>query len=63
MWCLAATVDAPAAAVGDAGELLDVDMNQLTWPIALIAADWLSCGAVTGIESAESFGDQNGLNG
>jgi len=46
-WRFAAAVNSPAAAVGDAGELLDVDMDQLAWPITLMAADWFSCCAVT----------------
>jgi len=40
-------VDPPAAAFGDASELLDIDMDQLTRMIALIAADWFSCCSVT----------------
>ena len=55
-------MDAPAASVRNASELLDVDVDQLAWPIALIAADWFSGCAVTGVEPAESFGDQNGLD-
>ena len=31
--------DAPAAAVGDVAELLDVDVDQLAGPVALVAAD------------------------
>jgi hypothetical protein len=32
-------VDAPSAAVGDVAELLDVDVDQLAGPLALVAAD------------------------
>jgi hypothetical protein len=40
-------VDAPAAAIRDAGHLVDIDMDQLTGSIALIAADRLSGCSVT----------------
>ena len=36
---VAPTVSAPAATVGDASDLLGVDMDQLVGPVALIAHD------------------------
>jgi hypothetical protein len=38
-------------------------MDQLTGPAALVAADWLSRGAVAGVKSADPFGDQKLLHG
>ena len=64
MWGVASAVDAPATAVRDAGELLHIDMHQLTGPIPLITDRWcLIGGTVTAIETAESFSDQDLLDG
>ena len=44
----------PAAAVRDAGELLDVNMDQFAWPVTDIAADGFGAGSVAFVESAET---------
>ena len=62
-WCLSADMDAPAAASWDAGDLLDVDVDQLTWLIPLVATRRLDRGGpVSGIESAESLSAQDRLH-
>jgi hypothetical protein len=49
-------VDPPAAAGGDAGDLLDVDVDQLAGPFALIATHRFDVGgAIAVIEPAEPF--------
>src|SRR3954462_9559979 len=61
--CLAATVNAPAATGRDARDLLDIDMDQLTGPLALIAARPLPRrGPVTAIEPAKAFTVQDRLH-
>ena len=61
---VASAVDPPAAAVGDAGELLDVDMDQLAGPVALVAAHRFAVGGpVAPIEAAEPGGAQDRLHG
>jgi hypothetical protein len=60
---LTASVDAPAASVGDAGEFLDVDVDQLSGPIALISDERICCCSVAGVEPADPFGDQDSLDG
>jgi hypothetical protein len=49
---VAATADPTAATVGDAGDLLDVDMDQLAGPVALIAAHGHGRGSVPAVEPA-----------
>ena len=55
---VAPTVSAPAATVGDASDLLGVDMDQLVGPVALIAHDGFFGGPVTRIEAPGTFGVQ-----
>jgi hypothetical protein len=54
---------APAAAVGNLAELLDVDMDQIARPFVLVATDRLSGGAVEVAESVESAADQDRVHG
>jgi hypothetical protein len=61
--CLAAAVDPPSAAGRDAGDLLDVNVDQLAGPVALRAANRFDVGsAITGIEPAETLTAQDGLH-
>ena len=62
MSVVAASVDPLAASVGDPGQLLDVDVHQLTGTIALIATRRLSGGSVTTVETGESLGAQHRLH-
>ncbi len=48
-------LDRGSATVGDAGELLHIDMHQLTGPITLITDHRCGGGAVTGVEPTLSF--------
>ena len=59
---VAAAVDPPAAAVGDRGDLLDVDVDQLAWPFALIAPTGSVGGPVTAVESAAPCGVEDRLH-
>ena len=53
----------PAAAVGDRGELLHIDVDQLTGPLALVAAH-RSCGcAVTSVKASEASLAKDVLHG
>lgn len=62
-WCLATSVDAPAATGGNAGDLLHVDVGQLTRPAALITRRWLrGGGAVASVETAATMAMQDGLD-
>ena len=60
--CLASAVDPPAAAVRDADELLDVDMDQLTRLFTLIATDrFLGC-TIARVEPAETLSNEDPLH-
>ncbi len=53
----------PAAAVGDPGDLLDVDMDQLAGTVALVAAHWFgSVARSPSIEPAEALGVEDRLH-
>jgi len=57
------SVDPPAAPVGDAGELLDVDVGQLAGPFALVSARRLSVRrSVTAVKAAEIVSMQDRLH-
>ena len=59
----AATVEPPAAAVGDPTDLLHIDVDELTRPVALIAADRFDVGGpVSAIEPAAARGVQDPLH-
>jgi hypothetical protein len=61
--CVAAAVDLPAATVGDPSDLLDVDVDELARPVALIAHRWLGVlGPVASAESGESVGSEDLLH-
>ena len=57
----AATVDSPAAAVGDPTNLFDVDVDQLAGPVALIPNDRLDSSVAT-IETTATIGIQDVLH-
>jgi hypothetical protein len=57
-------MNAPAAAVGDPGELLDVDVHELAGPVSLVSADRFAIGrAVSGLEPGHPFRAQDVLHG
>ena len=56
------SVKAPAAALGDGGQLLDVDEDELARALALVAADGRAR-PVTAIEPADALGGQDRLHG
>lgn len=60
----ASAVHAPPAAVADRGQLLGVDMHQLTGPFALVALRWnLRCGGPgASVEAAEAGGPEDRLD-
>src|SRR4051794_24926670 len=59
----ASSVEAPAAAVGDATDLLDVDVDQFAWPVALVTDHRLGgAGAVTAVEAATAGRVQDALH-
>ena len=58
-----AAQDLVSAAVGDAAEFLDVDVDQFTGPVAFVAADELSGGAVQEGESVQAVPDQDAVDG
>jgi hypothetical protein len=61
---VAAAVDPPAATVGDAGELLDIDVDELAGPFPLITTSPLGVGRpVTAIQPGESGLAQDRLHG
>ena len=65
--CVLAVVAASAGAlpstVGDPGDLLHLDMDELTRPVTLEATNWRSAGgAVTSIQPGQSFGTQDLLH-
>jgi hypothetical protein len=58
-----AAMNPPAAAVGYAGDLLHVDVDQLFGPITLVAAHRFDAGgSVTAVESGESFAVEDALH-
>jgi hypothetical protein len=62
--CPASAVDPPAAPVRDAGEFLDIDMDQLAGPVPLVSAHRLPVGGtVAPIEPAEPGPTQDRLHG
>ncbi len=52
---------APAAAVRDPGQLLDVDMDQFTGPVTLVSLDGFFDRTVTGVETTDTGLVQNSL--
>jgi hypothetical protein len=50
---------APAAAVGDVAELLDVDVDEFAWSLALVAAGWLTGDPVDVAESVQATPGQH----
>lgn len=62
-WGLAAAGGVPAAAVGDPGQLLDIDMDQLAGPVPLVAAYRLGGrGAVATIQATQTGRIQDPLH-
>ena len=60
----AASMKPPAAAVGNATDLLDVDVDQLAGALALVAVDGLGVrGEVTAIEATAASSIQDALHG
>lgn len=59
---LSAAVEAPTAAVGDCGDLLDVDVDQLTGPVALVADDRSGRCTVADVEATDTVGTQDALH-
>ena len=59
---VAATVELPAAAVRDGSDLLDVDVDQLTWLFPLVAHDRLAAGPVTAVQAAAAGGVEDRLH-
>ena len=55
-------MDPPAPAVGNAGEFLDVDVDQLTRTVTLIADHRRLGGSVPSVESAKTFGGEDLLH-
>ena len=56
-------MEAPAAAVGDAADLLHVDVDQLAWAIALVAVDGRGVRRpITTIEAAAARGVEDPLH-
>ena len=52
---VAASVEAPAASVGDPGQFLDIDVDQLAWQVTLIPARFhLVGGSVSPIETTDT---------
>jgi hypothetical protein len=51
-----------STAVGNPGDLLHVHMDQLSGPVALIAADRFRCCAVTAIETPEPLNAKDPLH-
>ncbi len=61
---VASSVDAPPATVRDPRQLLDIDMDQLTRGVALIAhGQWLIGGSVASIQPTQPGTAQNVLHG
>ncbi len=61
---IATTMHFPAPVRRDRGDLLDANMNQFAWPVALIADHGFTVlGSVTPIKTDHAFSTQDRLNG
>ena len=61
---VASSVHAPAAAIGDGRQFLDIDVDQLAWTFPLIAADrFVSRCSITHIQASHSGLIQDALHG
>ena len=50
---------APATAVGDLAELLDVDVDQLAGPVPFVAADHLAGGSIQPGQTSQAVAGQH----